>query len=265
MFDQTVKIIKDKIGSEPIEVGLILGSGLGEITKIIKGVSISYSELPGFPETKVSGHAGQLKIGSIGKIRLAIMSGRSHYYERGDSTTMRTPLEILQHFGMQSIILTNAAGSLISSLTPGDLMLVRDHINFSGINPLIGETGDKKFVNMSQAYDSELQKLFENSAFAEDVVLNKGNYAWFSGPSFETPAEINAVKILGADAVGMSTVPEVIISRFLNIRVAAISIITNMGAGLSDEVISHDHTKKIALVAQEKLKKILQSVLRNYK
>ncbi|MCB1373097.1 MAG: purine-nucleoside phosphorylase, partial [Rhodobacteraceae bacterium] len=158
---------------------------------------------------------------------------------------------------------TNAAGSLRPDMAPGELMLLTDHINFSGRNPLIGEATDARFVNMVDAYDPAMRRALREAAAAEEIELREGVYAWYSGPSFETPAEIRALRVLGADAVGMSTVPEVILARFFGLRVAAVSTITNMAAGMSDEILSHDHTKAMAPLGAAKLERILRRFLRD--
>ncbi len=175
---------------------------------------------------------------------------------------MRAPLELLKALGATQVILTNAAGSFRHDIPPGDLMLISDHINFSGLNPLIGEATDARFVNMTNAYDPRMRARLESAAKAEGIALKSGVYSWYSGPSFETPAEINALKILGTDAVGMSTVPEVILARFLGLKAAAISVITNMAAGLGTENISHAHTKNMAPIGAVKLEKILRRYIK---
>ena len=192
---------------------------------------------------------------------MAVLGGRAHYYEQGDAGVMRAPLEALKAIGAERLILTNAAGSFRPDIPPGELMLIADHLNVAGINPLIGEPTDARFVNMTDAYDPELRRGLAAAAAAEGVALAEGVYAWYSGPSFETPAEIRALKLLGADAVGMSTVPEVILARFLGLRVAAISTITNMAAGMSAEVLSHEHTKAMAPLGAAKLERVLRRYL----
>jgi purine-nucleoside phosphorylase len=165
--------------------------------------------------------------------------------------------------GGERLILTNAAGSMRPDIPPGEVMLLSDHINYSGLNPLIGESTDARFVPMTDAHDPTIRAGLKAAAQAEGVDLQEGVYAWYSGPSFETPAEIRMLKLLGADAVGMSTVPEVILARFLGMRVSAISTITNMAAGMSDENISHEHTKAMAPLGAAKLEKILRRYLRD--
>ncbi len=256
-----VRFIQDRAGAGPVRVGLILGSGLGHLAEAIDGVPIPYDQLPGFPQPGVSGHSPQLTVGELEGTRVAVLGGRAHYYERGDAAAMRLPLEVLAGLGAETLILTNAAGSLDPAMPPGSVMAIRDHINFSGLNPLIGEAGDARFVPMADAYDPALRATILEAAQATGTSCAEGVYAWFSGPSFETPAEIRAIRTLGADAVGMSTVPEVILARFLGLRVAAISAMTNMGAGMSDEQLGHEHTKQMAPLGARKLEAILRAAL----
>ena len=256
-------LIRDRAGDQAPEYGLILGSGLGHLAAQVEGVAIPYDDLPGFPHAGVSGHVPQLVIGQLEGRRVAVFGGRSHYYEQGRADAMRLPLETLAALGCEKLILTNAAGSLRADIPTGGLMLLHDHIAFAGTNPLIGEPTDARFVPMTDAHDSKMRAALRAAARAEGIDLPEGVYCWFSGPSFETPAEIRAARILGADAVGMSTVPEIILARFLGLRCAAISVITNMGAGLSDEAISHDHTKAMAPLGAAKLERILRRLLRD--
>jgi purine-nucleoside phosphorylase len=255
--------IRAQAGAEPVRLGLVLGSGLADFAQAVEGVAIDYADLPGFPHAGVSGHSPRLVIGDLEGVRIAVFGGRAHYYETGRADAMRLPLAVLKGLGAEALILTNAAGSLRPDIPTGSLMLLSDHIDFSGRNPLIGEAGDARFVPMTDAHDPGLRRRLQAAAEAEGIALPEGVYAWFSGPSFETPAEIRAVKVLGADAVGMSTVPEVILARFLGLRVAAISSITNMAAGLSDEAISHEHTMAMAPLGAEKLARVLRRFLRD--
>jgi purine-nucleoside phosphorylase len=257
-------LVRDRAGDAPVRLGLVLGSGLGHLAGAVDGVSIDYADLPGFPHAGVAGHAPKLVIGMLEGQRVAVFGGRAHYYESGRADAMRLPIEVLQELGAEALILTNAAGSLRADIAPGNLMLVSDHIAFSGLNPLIGEPSSRRFVPLADAYDPGLRAALAAAAAAEGVALPEGVYAWFSGPSFETPAEIRAVGILGADAVGMSTVPEVILARFLGLRVAAVSNMTNMAAGLSDESLSHEHTIAIAPQGAAKLERVLRRMLRDW-
>lgn len=256
------EIIRNRAGDAPVRLGLILGSGLGHLAEAVDGTAIPYGDLPGFPHAGVSGHNPNLVIGTFEGQRVAVLGGRAHYYEKGDPAAMRGPLEVLKALGAEILIATNAAGSLRPDMPTGSIMCLNDHINFSGLNPLIGEPTDARFVPMTEAYDGDLRRRLH--AAAEDVneTLFDGVYAWYSGPSFETPAEIRAIRMLGSDAVGMSTVPEVILARFLGLRVAAISTITNMAAGMSDEAISHEHTKAMAPIGAARLEKVLRGALR---
>ena len=255
-------LVRARAGAAPVRLGLILGSGLGHLADAVQGVAIDYADLPGFPHAGVSGHTPKLVVGDLEGVRVAVFGGRAHYYETGNPAVMRLPLEVLKALGAEAVIATNAAGSMRPDIRPGDLMLLSDHINFSGLNPLIGEPTDARFVPMTKAHDPALRARLRAAADDEGVALPEGVYAWYSGPSFETPAEIRAIRLLGGDAVGMSTVPEVILARFLGLRVAAISSVTNMAAGLSAEKISHEHTKAMAPLGAVKLEKVLRRMLR---
>ena len=241
-------------------VGIVLGSGLGDFARSVEGaVAIPYGELEGFPVPSVSGHAGALTVGRIGGLPVAVMSGRGHYYEHGRADAMRTAFTTMQALGIGSVILTNAGGSLREDFPPGSVMLITDHINFSGTNPLIGEASDARFVGMTEAYDASLRRAALVAADEESIQLHQGVYMWFSGPSFETPAEVRMAKLLGADIVGMSTVPEVILARYYGLRVAAISVITNMAAGVSGASPSHGETRDTAAGAAAGLRRLIRA------
>ncbi len=255
--------IRAAAGAAPVRIGLILGSGLGGLADAVDGVAIPYDDLPGFPHAGVSGHTPKLVIGDLEGVRVAVFGGRAHYYETGQADAMRRPLEVLRALGADRVIATNAAGSMRPDMPTGSIMCLNDHINFSGLNPLIGEATDARFVPMKDAYDPAIRAALHDAAKAEGVEMEDGVYAWYSGPSFETPAEIRAIRMLGADAVGMSTVPEVILARFLGLQAGAISTITNMAAGMSDEAISHEHTKAMAPIGAAKLEKVLRRYLRD--
>lgn len=261
--DDLADLIRARAGDAPVRLGLILGSGLGHLAGAVDGVAIPYADLPGFPHAGVSGHNPQLVVGMLEGVRVAVFGAREHYYERGNPAAMRLPLTVLRALGARALIATNAAGSMRPDIPPGDLMLVSDHINYSGLNPLMGEPTDARFVPMTDAHDPGLRAGLMAAAARQEIALKDGVYCWYSGPSFETPAEIRMLKLLGGDAVGMSTVPEVILARFLGLRVAAISTITNMAAGMSDEKISHEHTKAMAPLGAAKLERILRQFLRD--
>lgn len=256
-------LIRNKAGDAPVRLGLVLGSGLGDLADAVDGEVIPYDQLPGFPHAGVSGHNPNLVIGELEGQRVAVFGGRAHYYESGRSDAMRLPFEVLRNLGASGLIATNAAGSMRTDMPTGSIMCLTDHINFSGLNPLIGEASDRRFVPMKDAYDPAMRQALRAAAIQTNTQMYDGVYAWYSGPSFETPAEIKAIAMLGADAVGMSTVPEVILGRFLGLECAAISTITNMAAGMSDEAISHDHTKAMAPIGAAKLETVLRAYLSN--
>ena len=258
---EAAEVVRARAGAEPVRVGLILGSGLGPLAGDVEGVRIPYADLPGFPGSGVSGHSAELSIGTLEGVRVAVFGGRAHYYEQGDPRAMRVPLETLAALGAEVLVVTNAAGSMRPDMPTGSIMCLSDHINFSGLNPLIGEPTDARFVPMMDAYDPALRDGLRAAAEATGTKMHDGVYAWYSGPSFETPAEIRAIRMLGADAVGMSTVPEVILGRFLGLRCAGLSAITNMAAGMSDEAISHAHTKAMAPLGAAKLQTVLRRFL----
>lgn len=259
---KAAKTIRKIAGNAPIAAGLVLGSGLTALGEALEDkVTIPFSELKGFPGGGVSGHGRDLLIGEMGGKRIAILTGREHYYEHGNAAAMRPALETLAELGATTLLLTNSAGSLVQDTRPGDLMLIADHINYAGMNPLIGEPTDRRFVNMVNAYDPELRGKAREIGGNLGIALKEGVYLWYSGPSFETVAEIQMAIRLGAHAVGMSTAPEVILARMLGLRVWACSSITNMGAGLSDEKISHEHTKTMAVQGADKLRRLIPALV----
>lgn len=253
----TAELIKRLEGRMP-QTALVLGSGLGGfVDQISDPIIIPYSELEGFPQSGVSGHAGEAVIGKINGKDIIVLSGRVHYYEQGKADAMRLPIIVMERLGIKRLVLTNSAGSLRKDLPPGSVMMITDHINWSGINPLIGEPTDQRFVGMTNAYSQNIMGAIGKEARKQKIKLGKGVYMWFSGPSFETPAEIKMARMLGADAVGMSTVPEVILARFAGLEVAAFSIITNFGAGMTGSELSHEETKEMAPKGGEILGKLL--------
>ncbi len=254
--------IRARFGIDPPFVGIVLGSGLGEVAEIVEDpVALPYDEIEGFPEAGVHGHAGRMILGQVAGLGVALLQGRAHYYEDGRADAMKLPVRVLAALGCRALFLTNAAGSLRPEMAPGSLMLIGDHINFTGVSPLFGETGANRFVDMVNAYDPDLRARFEATAEALSIPLWQGVYLWTSGPNFETPAEVRAARVLGADAVGMSTVPEVILARHAGLRVAALSLITNLAAGMSDTPLSHEQTLALAKPAAANLKHILADVL----
>lgn len=266
MSAAALKQISRKAKGFRAEIGLVLGSGMGGFADEVRNPEIfPYADLAGFEKSHVSGHAGRLILGYIGDKPVAVLQGRIHYYEHGNASAMKTPIETLHGLGCKSLIVTNAAGSLMPSVKPGGLILIKDHINFVQKSPLFGFSGNGRFVDMVGTYDADLRKLLKAKARKLKINLKEGVYAWLAGPQFETPAEIKALRSIGADAVGMSTVPDVILARYFGMKVAAISAITNMGAGMSREALSHEHTMSQMQSASQKLTRLLVSFLSNTK
>ena len=229
-------------------VAIVLGSGLGAFAdELAEAGSLAYKDINGFAQATVEGHAGRLVIGNADDVTIAAMQGRFHFYEGYSLEDVTFPIRVLKLLGVHTLILTNAAGSLNTEFTPGSLMVISDHINLMGVNPLIGPNDERfgpRFPDLTSTYDPELQNVAIEEAKALDVDMRRGVYAALSGPSYETPAEIHMVRTLGADAVGMSTVPEAIVARHMDMRVIGISCITNLAAGVSDRPV--DHSQVIA-------------------
>jgi xanthosine phosphorylase len=239
------KVLVERAGVEP-RVGIVLGSGLGAVADSVEDATvIPYSELPGFSEPTIEGHAGRAVAGHIGDVPVVAFQGRAHLYEGVDLDRIRIPVRALQAAGAEILVLTNAAGSLRVDLGPGGLMLIEDHINMSGVNVLSGPNEDElgpRFPTLRDAYDPELRADMRVAARELGIELLEGVYVAVSGPSFETPAEIRAFHTLGADAVGMSTVHETTVARHCGLRVVAVSAITNYAEGMSDDPVTHEQT-----------------------
>jgi purine-nucleoside phosphorylase len=237
---------------------IILGSSLGAFADSVQNaIRIPYRDLEGFPVPKISGHAGELVVGTVGGKEIAVLAGRAHAYESGNAAVMRPAIEALKNAGIENLILTNAAGSLDPAMRPGSIMLIEDHINQSGMNPLIGQHGDENFVPMTNAYDPGLRAKIIAAAEAEKLALYKGVYVWYSGPSFETPAEIKMFRMIGGTAVGMSTAPETILARRFGLKVAGLSVITNLAAGIEGASPSHAETKSEGAKASARMGQLL--------
>ena len=249
---------------QPPTIGLILGSGLGAVADQIDGaIEIDYADLPGFPRPSVNGHPGQLIFGNLGGQWIACMKGRAHTYE-GDVNAMLTPVRALKLLGCDTLIVTNAAGCLVADWEPGSLMLISDHINLQPSNPLVGANDDAfgpRFPDLTEAYDAELRSLFHAAAKRQSIVLHEGVYIACTGPYFETPAEIRAFRTLGADAVGMSTAPEVLVARHCGLQVAAVSALTNLAAGMTGDPLSHEETLASAATGARDFSSLLVAVL----
>lgn len=242
--------IKEKLGGRVPEIAITLGSGLGDLADhLVDAVQIPYGEIPHFPVSTVAGHKGQFVVGKLEGREVLCMQGRFHYYEGYDLKQVTLPVRVMKLLGISTQIVTNAAGGINTGFRPGNLMLIEDHLNLTGENPLIGENlevfGDR-FFDMTVAYDAEYRALAEQLAAELNIPLQKGVYAWLTGPNYETPAEIRYLRAIGADAVGMSTVPEVLVARHSGLRVCGISCITNLAAGMGDGLLSHEEVKETA-------------------
>jgi len=262
--DDSLSLLRARAPGARPRVAVVLGSGWGGLTDHVQdAIRTPYADLPGFPQATVAGHAGELWLGHIGAVEVAVMSGRKHGYETGAVDGMKMPLRVLRGLGCEVLVQTNAAGSLNTDMVAGSLMLIADHINLPQRSPLVGETGSERFVSMTDAYDRVLRLGARQVATRLGVHLHEGVYLWCFGPQFETPAEIRAFKMLGADAVGMSTVPETLIARHAGMRVLALSLITNLAAGLSDESLSHALTLSTAQASSERAGSLLAEVIRS--
>lgn len=257
-----LQTIRQRAPTAAPRIAVVLGSGWAELTQHIEHPTrIPYAELKGFPAATVAGHTGELWLGTLGRHQVAVMSGRKHGYETGAVDGMKTPLRVLRALGCEVLVQTNAAGSLRATMPPQSLMVLTDHLNVPQRTPLLDETGNARFVSMVDAYDPALRQQALSIAAHRDTPLHQGVYAWAFGPQFETPAEIRMLQLLGADAVGMSTVPETILARHAGMRVLALSFITNMGAGLSTEALSHAHTLSQAQAGGTQASRLLATLI----
>lgn len=262
--EQAAAFVRARAGDGPW-VGLVLGSGLGAFASTIRAaVRMSYADIPGFPLPAVEGHAGILVAGEIEGVRCLVLQGRPHLYEGHDPDAVAFPIRMLSALGLRALIVTNAAGGVNPRLRPGSLMLIEDHINLLWKNPLTGAVrpGESRFPDMSAPYDARLRAIAQQAAFALDLRLEHGIYCALSGPSYETPAEVRMLARLGADAVGMSTVPEVIVARAAGVAVLGLSLISNPAAGLGSAPLSHDEVMAEGAAAADRLAELLRAIVR---
>lgn len=257
--------IQDKLDDKP-EIALILGSGLGVLAEEIENrTEFSYEEIPNFPTSTVEGHAGKLIVGDLEGVQVIVMQGRFHYYEGYEMEAITFPVRVMNLLGAEKLLVTNSAGGVNEHFNVGDLMLINDHINFTGDNPLIGPNdGDlgPRFLDMSEAYANHLIELAEEIADELGLGVKKGVYTGMSGPSYETPAEVKMINRLGGDAVGMSTVPEVIVANHMDMEVLGISCITNMAAGILPEPLSHDEVIETTKRVKPKFIKLVRNIVK---
>lgn len=251
--------------TEDLRIALVLGSGLGAFADDLEdGVAIPYDEIPGFARSTVEGHAGRMVLGRVKGVALAAMQGRFHYYEGYALEEVVFPVRVLGLLGIKSLVLTNAAGGVNVSFEQGSLMIISDHLNLMGVNPLRGTNDERfgsRFPDMSEVYSRAYQEIAAEEGRALNIELRRGIYAALSGPSYETPAEIRMMRTLGADAVGMSTVPEAIIARQMGINVLGLSCITNMAAGVFDQPINHEEVIETGARVHETFKELLRRVI----
>lgn len=263
-MQETLDFINEKTKHFKPEIGIILGSGLGDFAKDFSCVSIPYSEIPGFETSTVAGHAGKLLFCEINGKKTVLMQGRFHFYEGHSMDKVVFPVKVMKELGVKTLIVTNAAGGINKEFKAGDLMLIEDHINFLGTNPLIGKNDENfgpRFPDMSEVYKKDLREIAQNCAKGLGIKLQKGVYMACTGPSYETPAEIRMFRSFGADAVGMSTVPEAIVANYCGIEVLGISCISNSAAGVQDAPLSHQEVIEATSMAGEKFKGLLLKII----
>lgn len=266
MYEETVNYLKNQ-GMVSPTIGLILGSGLGALANEVENpITIPYAEIPNFPVSTVKGHAGSLVYGQLAGQTVLVLNGRFHYYEGYDLQTVTYPVRIMKELGVKTLVVTNAAGGINETFEPGDLMIITDYINFSGPNPLIGpnvEAHGPRFVDMTEAYSTRGAELLHRIADDEGYAIKEGVYCWMSGPTYESKAEIRALRILGGDAVGMSTVPETMVAKQCGMEVVGISCITNLAAGMQS-ALNHQEVMETSARVNERFKTLVKSYLARY-
>ncbi len=267
IINEATDYIRERIGTLP-EIAIILGSGLGALsTHVTDATILKYEEIPHFKASTVPGHAGELIIGNIEDRRVLIMNGRFHYYEGHDMEIVTLPIRVFSRLGIKNLIVTNAAGGIGDKLSPGTIMLIRDHLSFMCPSPLRGPNLSEfgtRFPDMTHIYSSEYMELAKRIANRLEIPIETGVYCYFTGPQYETPSEIKAVRLLGADAAGMSTVPEAIIARHCGMNILGISLITNKAAGLGNNELSHEEVGTIAKISGEKMVELVKNIIKEW-
>lgn len=264
-LENASNLITDRCGQSP-DIALVLGSGLSSLAEVLEdSITIPYEELPGFPVSTAPGHVSRLLIGRLEGHRVMVMMGRFHYYEGYDMADIVYSIRLLKILGCPRLLLTNASGGINRSFSPGDLMLITDHINLTGQNPLIGENDERfgpRFPDMSYCWSEDLRQMIRTAAANKDVEIKEGVYTWFTGPSFETPAEIRMAAIMGGDTAGMSTVPEAIAAAHCGIQTAGISCISNLAAGILDQPITSEEVIETGKKVTPKFAALIREFLR---
>lgn len=265
MYSEAISYIKEQ-GIKDAQVALILGSGLGDTAdEIESAITIDYEDIPNFPVSTIEGHEGKLVYGELSGVKVIALKGRFHYYEGYDLQKVVYPVRIFKELGVETVIITNAAGGVNETFAPGDLMVITDHLNLTGQNPLIGPNEANhgpRFVDMTETYSVRGQDLVKQIAIDHQIDLKEGVYTWFTGPTYETPAEIKAVRVLGGDAVGMSTVPEAITAKHAGMEVIGISCITNLAAGMQTS-LNHEEVVEVSKLVKPRFKTLIKELLRN--
>ena len=266
MNQETVNYLNEQGIIKP-EIGLILGSGLGDLVEEFENpIAVPYQDIPDFPVSTVAGHAGQLVYGKLANRQVIALQGRFHYYEGYDLQTVTYPVRVFKELGVEKLIVTNAAGGINPDFNVGDLMIITDHINLSGANPLMGPNIDEhgpRFVDMSDAYSKRAQNILHDISQSQGIPLQEGVYTWFSGPTYETPAEIRFARTIGGDAAGMSTAPETIVAKHCGMEVARLSCITNMAAGMQ-ESLNHEEVVEVTKKANQKFRLVVKELIRQF-
>ena len=265
-MENTINFIKEKTNGFEPKIGIILGSGLGEFADEHCDYAIPYSEIPNFIKSNVVGHKGRLVFAEVEGKNVVMMQGRNHFYEGHSMSDITYPVKVMKKLGVEILILTNAAGAVNESFRPADLMIITDHINFMGTNPLIGQndaTLGERFPDMSEVYKKDLVKLAEKCAEKLCIDIQKGVYMACTGPSYETPAEIHMARTFGADAIGMSTVPEAIVANYCGMKVLGISCISNPASGVSDVQLSHNEVIETTNKAKSRFKSLVVELLKS--
>ncbi len=256
-------LVREQLGTCRPRLAIILGSGLGQLAdRIERAINIPYADIPGFPRSTVVGHAGRLVAGTVDGCDVVALSGRFHLYEGHSAAVAGLPVRVAYALGARTLFVSNAAGGIRATLRPGDLMLIADHINLMWRNPLVGPVvdGDERFPDMSAPYDPELLSMLREVALESGISVQEGVYAAVLGPSYETPAEVRMLRWMGADAVGMSTIPEVLTARAMGMRVAGVSCITNHAAGMTNQPLSHEEVVEVAARVQDSFERLVRGL-----
>lgn len=266
MIEETLDYINEYTDNFEPEIGIVLGSGLGDLADKYCDIAIPYSNIPHFAKSTVQGHKGQLVFADINGRKVVMMQGRNHFYEGHSMSDVTYPIKVMKKLGVKTLILTNAAGAVNKSFSPADLMVITDHINFMGTNPLIGRNDENfgvRFPDMSEVYSKNLIKIVDAAGRLLKLDLKHGVYMATTGPSYETPAEIKMARFMGADAIGMSTVPEAIVANYCGIEVIGISCISNYATGVSTKKLSHEEVIETTDKVKAKFKELVLLVLKN--